>query len=376
MQNVDKRLHIICLDIPYPADYGGVFDLFYKIKALHAAGIGIHLHCFEYGRKRRAELNQYCETVEYYPRNTGISGLSLNLPYIVSSRNSRKLLENLSNDHHPILAEGIHCTYLLTDQRFQHRRVVLRLHNVEYLYYQQLAKTTPSLLKKIYYSIESRLLYRYEKDIARKVAIVAVSQSDMQVYQDEFGADKIVYLPVFLPYTDVLSQEGIGSYCLYHGNLSVAENDKAATWLLREIFREVDIPFVIAGKNPSRRLVKEVSAKGNCCLVANPTEDELQDLVVKAQINVLPSFNSTGIKLKLLNALMNGRHCVVNDAASAGMPVKNVCHVANTTEQTIKLISELYNKPFDQADIDRRRTLLKNHYNTSVNTAELIRWIW
>ena len=48
------------------------------------------------------------------------------------------------------------------------------------------------------------------------------------------------------------------------------------------------------------------------CLVANPSEMEMQDMIAKAQINILPSFNNTGIQIKLLNALFNGRHCLVN----------------------------------------------------------------
>jgi len=31
-------LHIISFNIPYPPDYGGVMDVFYKIKALHDLG--------------------------------------------------------------------------------------------------------------------------------------------------------------------------------------------------------------------------------------------------------------------------------------------------------------------------------------------------
>jgi hypothetical protein len=45
-----RHLHIICLNVPFPVDYGGVFDLFYKLPALHDQGVKIHLHCFEYGR--------------------------------------------------------------------------------------------------------------------------------------------------------------------------------------------------------------------------------------------------------------------------------------------------------------------------------------
>ena len=74
---LDKHLHIVCLDIPYPADYGGVFDLFYKITALHKHGIKIHLHCFEYGRGKQDELNKYCEEVNYYKRKAGLKGFSV-----------------------------------------------------------------------------------------------------------------------------------------------------------------------------------------------------------------------------------------------------------------------------------------------------------
>ena len=58
----ERHLHIICLDVPYPVDYGGVFDLFYKIKTLHELGIKIHLHCFEYGRGQQPENQRHGAT--------------------------------------------------------------------------------------------------------------------------------------------------------------------------------------------------------------------------------------------------------------------------------------------------------------------------
>ena len=44
-----NKLHIISLDIPFPANYGGVIDIFYKLKSLSNLGVEIILHCFEYG---------------------------------------------------------------------------------------------------------------------------------------------------------------------------------------------------------------------------------------------------------------------------------------------------------------------------------------
>ena len=71
---LEKHLHIISLDVPYPANYGGVFDLFCKLPVLQAAGVKIHLHCFDNGRGQQPELNKYCEEVFYYQRNTGQIG--------------------------------------------------------------------------------------------------------------------------------------------------------------------------------------------------------------------------------------------------------------------------------------------------------------
>lgn len=109
------HLHIVSFDVPYPADYGGVVDVFYKIKALHELGVHVHLHCFEYGRGQQPELEKYCEEVHYYQRQEGHKGFSLQLPYIVASRNDEQLWKRLNADDYPVLFEGVHCTYGLTN---------------------------------------------------------------------------------------------------------------------------------------------------------------------------------------------------------------------------------------------------------------------
>ena len=48
----NKKLHLISFDVPFPANYGGVIDVFYKINSLHKIGIQVILHCFQYGREK------------------------------------------------------------------------------------------------------------------------------------------------------------------------------------------------------------------------------------------------------------------------------------------------------------------------------------
>jgi hypothetical protein len=131
---LDKHLHIVSLDVPYPPDYGGMTDIFFRIKALYAEGVKIHLHCFDYGRGEHSQLNKYCNEVIYYKRKTALKSLSFKLPYIVKSRDNKTLIKNLLKDDYPVLLEGIHCTYFLFTGKLKNKKVFVRLHNVEFEY--------------------------------------------------------------------------------------------------------------------------------------------------------------------------------------------------------------------------------------------------
>ena len=370
-----RNLHIVCLDVPYPPDYGGVFDLFYKIKALHESGITIQLHCFEYGRGRQKELMKFCESVTYYKRKKIYQSLPFRLPFIVSSRANQLLLNNLLKDDYPVLLEGIHCTYFVSTGELKGKKVFVRLHNVEFKYYAELAKTTKNIFKKLYFTLESNLLKKYENKIACKAIFIAVTEKDKHTYQRSFSPKEVKYLPVFLPFTHVKSEEGSGEFCLYHGNLSIPENEKAVMWLL-DIFDAIDVPLVIAGKHPRKYLVTAAKANENICVVANPSETEMNELIKKAHINVLPSFNKTGIKIKLLNALFNGRFIVTNNAAVEENGLETMCNIASTKSEYKKLVQELFNKNFTGDYIIERKNKLENVFNTLENAQRLIQWIW
>lgn len=373
---MEKELHIISFNVPYPADYGGAIDVFYKLPALQKQGIKIHLHCFSYGRGEQPALNQYCTSVHYYQRFTGHKGISNTLPYIVSSRRNEQLLENLLKDEHPIFMEGVHCTYLLLDKRFANRKCFVRLHNVEYQYYRDLCKSSSHPLKKMYYFIESRLLKSYEKRIAVKATFWGTTEKDDTVYRQELGCGSIGHLSLYIPNWEVACLEGMGCFCFYHGDLSVDANDKAAAWLLENVFSKLKIPFVIAGKNPSAKLRELANTQSHTCLVANPSEKEMQDMIAKAHINVIPSFTSTGMKTKLVNALFHGRHCVVNEATVAGSGLEAACHTGTNANAFCGIIAQLYHQPFTMDEIELRKKLLMPMFNNEANAKKQVRWIW
>lgn len=359
-----EHLHIVSFDVPFPADYGGVMDVYYKIKALHEAGVKVHLHCFEYGRGEQKALNEICEEVHYYKRHEGHKGFSLQYPYIVASRKDDMLWERLDADEYPVLLEGVHCTYGLVTGKLKKKNVAIRLHNVEYEYYRQMGEWEKSLFRKAYMHNESRLLERYEEKL-KDYNILALSGTDAARYKRKFKAKNIFHVPPFIPNRVVCSREGTGNFAMYHGNLSVAENEKSAAWLLERVFNELDIPFVVAGKNPSKRLIELAHMKQHTCIVENPSVAELNDLVQKAQLHILPSFTSSGIKLKLLNAVFNGRYVIANDEMLKGTHLAKACQAANNLTELKYHTFRLFHKKFTDDDIQVKQGLLMEYYNNT-----------
>jgi len=375
---LEQHLHIISFNIPYPPDHGGLIDPFHKLKPLQQAGILIHYHCFEYDRPKQDVLHTLCSTVDYYPRLPFYKGLQKNTPYIVATRRNQALEDRLLQDAYPILMEGVHCTGLLSDARFAGRVRQVRLHNAEYDYYAQLERSEHNIFKKWFYRRESRLLYPYEKKMCHTADWCwAVTEKDAELYRDQFGCKTVSWLAPFLPESwRVPSAGSTGSFCLYHGDLSVSSNEEAVAWLLTRVFHELAFPFVIAGKNPSRRLKAMAKKYPHACLVANPSEAEMNDMIAKAHIHVIPSMSSAGIKLKLLHSLFHGRHCITNAATVAGSCLEPVCHIAETPEAFREKITALYPVPFSKAEADARRRIRTEVYDNDANARKLVNGIF
>lgn len=368
----DKFLHIVDLDVPFPANYGAAIDMYYRIKTLNQQGIRIKLHCFEYGRGKAERLNNYCEEVHYYPRKSILEFPFRKDPYIVYSRKNNELSDRIFADDYPVLLEGVHTCSLLMDERSRQKSFYVRMHNVEHEYYEYLAKAMANPLKKYYYHKESERLKRFEKNLAIAKCLFSVSERDHATLKAEFP--DVEYLPPFI-YSDVIDcKPGRGSYALYHGNLKVAENIQAAEFIIREVFPGLKIPLLIAGTNASA--LANITKAHNIEFIDSPNATDLKDLIQNAQIHVLPTFQPTGIKHKLINSLFAGRYCVVNPPMVENNGLAQFCAVANDASEMRNIIGELYKKEFPQSEIDRRKDTLQNIYSNSRNAEKLVQVIF
>lgn len=365
-------LHIVSFDIPYPPNYGGIIDVYYKISSLHKAGIKVILHCYQYGNKQpQPHLEELCYKVYYYPRKKWYIGLK---PYIVGSRSSNALLKKLAADDYPILFEGLHTCYFLNHNSLAHKKRFVRTHNIEHQYYKYLHNAELNVLKRLYFKLESILLKRFEPILTTATGIWSLSDSDTTHFKNINIHTR--YLPVFSGNTTLQAANvSNDKFCLYHGKLSVAENAKAAVFLIEAVFSKINVPLIIAGDEPSVT-IKNLAAKyPNIQLKCGISAKDMQQLIQQAHVHVLPTFQATGIKLKLVNALYSGKQVVVNQHMVAGNEFAAFCIVCNTPKEWMDAISMAFDKSTDTENQKQLASFLQTVYNDDTNAQQIILWL-
>lgn len=362
---VEAAIQIVAFNIPYPPDYGGVIDIFYKIKALSEIGVSVYLHCFEYDRPQASELENFCAKIFYYPRKTGIRQQFSTKPYIAISRTNNQLINNLSNNKATILFEGLHSCYYLDHPSLRNHLKLVRTHNIEHDYYFNLSKAEANPFKKLYFRIESIKLSAYEDTLKNAAHLLCISPNDNYWFDHKFGNSH--FIPAFHPFNQITSKVGRGEYVLFHGNLSVSENIQAVEYLIRKVAPGISHQLIIAGKNPSIHLIQKIKEQPNIKLIANPKQDQMESLIQQAHICLIPTFQDTGLKLKLLASLFSGRFCIANSPMIHKTGLEHLCHLANTPEEMTAMINDLFHQDFSGEEIEKRKLILEDAFSNNQN---------
>lgn len=332
-----KPLHIVSFDVPYPADYGGVIDVFNRIKALQNAGFNLEIHCFDYGRGRSKELEQYGK-VHYYERLSRVVSATKKSPMIVASRANQKLFKNLCQDDAPILFEGQHCTAFLDHPKLKNRKKLVRIHNVEHEYYHALAKQELNAVKRSYYKKASKKLKAHESVLRHAHRLLCITEKDTEYYNELFG--NATHLPVTIPIEAPDFLPVTKKYTLCHGNLSVTENTRAISWIVKNIANHLDHDLIIAGKNPTKEIIDATTSLKNVSVVPSPSKERMEQLLLQATSHLLITYQSTGIKLKLINALLTKGNVVVNDKMVEGSGVDELCEIKTDAADFIRFLND------------------------------------
>lgn len=366
----EKKLHIISFDNPFPPDFGGVIDVFYKIKALHDIGFQIYLHCFYEDRKQLSnELRAITKEVYFYKKNKNPFFLFSKFPFPVVCRFRNELISNINKVNAPILFEGLHTTMIMNKTKLENKKY-LRLHNIESNFYAGMSTNETNYFKKIAYYFTSKKYVDYQKNISHFDHVFTLSKYENELVKAY--TSKVSYIPVFHGnQTNELSE--YGSYALYHGDLRLADNIKAAKFVI-DVFKKIpDYKLIIASSNGRTRIEKAIKGQDNISFVKLNSESQLFHLFQNAHINVMLSFQNSGTKLKIINALFNSRHGLINRNMIDDEEVIGLCELAETKDAFIQKINLLKVQAF--TDSQRRNQVLNLVLNDHLNAKKIERII-
>lgn len=371
-----KRLHIIAFDVPTPPNYGGIVDVFYKLKSLHAAGVEIIYHCYFYKghNSPTKELKQYCTKLYYYERRKSLLDLVFSsLPYVVASRKDPSLLMNVLADPAPVLIDGIQCAYWLNHENFGERKLLFRANNIEHNYYEGLAQWERNPLKKIYLKREAKRLKKFELELKKVDHILSVAKMDIPHFSQYAETHHVP--PFFNDSKDSNfrpTAKDEEHYVLFQGNLSVKENEHAAVYIAEHIAPKSNHNFVVAGLNPSTYLIKMIQKVPNMRLIESPSHEKMNKLIQNAQINLLMTFQQTGIKLKLLHALQSGRHIIINSKMDDVGIFGEMVDVLDDPQAIANRIDQLIVEDFTKAMKEARNKKFDAIYSNTLNARKIL----
>lgn len=359
-----KSLHIISFDNPFPPVYGGVVDVFYKIKALHELGTEIYLHCFVSKIPTEfPELEAITKKVFFYSASKNPLLFVSKIPFSVLSRDNKKLLKNLEEVRAPILFEGLKTTFLVAKNQLPDHIKILRLHNIEQDYFRGISRSETSFLRKTGYFFEGIKYKNYENTITKFDKVMALSHFENDYINQKFKNS--VYIPVFHGNNEVLPLAGIGDFAFYHGDLHTADNKEVVRFLV-SVFKEIpDYKLKIASGSNEKFVKKLIAGIHNIEFIKLRDFSHLQVLLQKAHITISWSFQKSGTKLKLINSLFNSRYSIINENIIDDKVVSDLCIQVTDREQLIAKIKELKNSSF--TDYSKRNAVLKVYMNDSIN---------
>jgi hypothetical protein len=247
---------------------------------------------------------------------------------------------------------------------------MVRTHNIEHIYYRNLAQNEKNPFRKFFYNIEARKLERYESKLAKASLLLTISPGDTEYFGSKYG--NALFVGPFHPPDVCKSPEGKGDYVLLHGDFSTSENNAAARFLLREVAPAWKHKTIIAGKRPSEEMLRDASELKHVKVIPNPSSAQMTELIHNAQVCLLNAYQPSGMKLKLINALCSGRHVIASPSVLAGTRLESLCSVAAGPGEWIRLTDRFMNEEFTPEMKRKRSLLLSEIADNSLNAKRIV----
>jgi hypothetical protein len=184
-------------------------------------------------------------------------------------------------------------------------------------------------------------LERYEANKAEKFNnIFAISEQDHQWYRSR--GVKSEFMPVFHGFENINIEPGRGKYILYQGDLSIESNQRAILDLVKIISPSDQYPVVVAGRSGEPSFEEKLLKYPNIRREADVSEDKMSELIREAQIVIIHSRHSAGMKVKVFPAVYQGKYIIANENSKTHTNLDKALHIYPSVQDLGPLLKKLW----------------------------------
>jgi len=344
------KVLIISSFFPYPAYFGGAFDILNRIKEIKSLGHEIDLICTckEFPEEKNIYfIKQFVNEVLVVSRKNRVIDLFSKNPLQVVSRKELKTI-SLQKEYDYAILESENVGAILDNKNLRANKIIVRVHNDESEYFYQLGKSTQKYRDKIYYYIESFKFKTYSKKIFNKADRLWFI-SNKEIFNDRTFHHKAIHLPT--PVNNVWkTQELANKQVLFVGALFMPNNLEAIMWYLNNVhnflLKEENYKLIIVGStNDLKQEFFYEIFKNYTHVEVRLNEDDLTSFYSEATIFINPMLHGAGVKLKSINAIQNGLVLISSSIGieGTGLIKDEMYFEANSPEDFLNTILKVFN---------------------------------
>lgn len=377
-------------EIPYPLNSGHHLRTYHTLKILsqrhdiYFCGFAKDNDWLETAHG----IAPFCKSIDVFPIRANfkhplfILELALNLfsrqPFMTQrylKRLARRKIAELISTHDIDL---VHFDMLHLSQYRQAIGELPRIlvnHNVESLRLLRLTKVERNPLKRAYLAVQHKKLHALEKKVCRLFEkCVVVSDEDKRILQQMSGGDNFVCLPngVDVEYFNTNGTASPTTDLVWVGSMQDPYNRDAIEYFVKDIFPLIHaaIPNCkvnLVGEQPAARLAKLIENYRSIRLVGYV--DDVRPYVAQSSVFIGPFRCGSGTKIKLLNAMAQGKPVVATSVGAEGIAAKpnEEIVVADTPEDFAGKTVYLLRHPEQAQEMGRcARKVIESKYDWKV----------
>jgi glycosyltransferase involved in cell wall biosynthesis len=340
----------LCKKFPYPPKDGEVIAINTLSKSLSSLGAEITLLTMNTSKhpvnidELPPSFNHVFKTVHAVPVYNHITALgafknlfereSYHVTRFISKKFAAKLVEILRGGHFDIIQlETVFLTpYIPIIRQYTNAPIVLRSHNVEHEIWKRVAEVTDFFPKRWYLNFLNKKLRRFELENTKACDILLpITERDQRIFRLLGYRGQSVVTPVGLHSHDYKPNPesfdkpvSLG----FIGALDWMPNQEGLKWFLEKVWSQIaaqeptDKPkfeLHIAGRNAPAWL-KNLKMPN---VVFHGEVADAQQFMNQHSVAIVPLFSGSGIRVKILEAMMLGRVVLTTSIGMEGIPAND-----------------------------------------------------